>query len=46
MSNVSKAMDIHQFHNTPPWVSIGQRMCLIKTLLGKTLWDKNLVKEK
>src|ERR1044072_5950365 len=22
------------------------RMCLVKTLLGKTLWDKNLVKEK
>jgi len=22
------------------------RICLIKTLLGKTLWDKNLVKEK
>ena len=22
------------------------RMCLVKTLLGKTLWDKNLVKGK
>ena len=34
------------FHNTPPWVPIDKRMCLVKTLLGKILWDKNLVKEK
>ena len=27
-------------HNTPPWVSIDTRMCLVKTLLGKILWDK------
>jgi len=33
-------------HNTSPWVSIDKRMCLVKTLLGETLWDKNLVKEK
>jgi len=25
---------------------IDERMCLVKTLLGKTLWDKNLVKKK
>jgi len=34
-------------HNTPPWMSIDKRMCLVKTLLEKTLWDKkNVVKEK
>jgi len=27
-------------------VSIDKRMCFAKTLLGKTFWDKNLVKEK
>jgi len=27
-------------------MSIDKIMCLAKTLLGKTLWDKNLVKEK
>ena len=27
-------------------MSIDKRMCLVKTLLGKTLWDQNLVKEK
>ena len=32
------------FYNTPPWMII--RICLIKTLLGKTLWKKTLVKEK
>ena len=26
------------FYNTPPWMII--RICLIKTLLGKTLWEK------
>jgi len=34
-------------HNTPSLVSIDKRMCLVKTLIGKTLWDKkNLVREK
>jgi len=33
-------------HNIPHWVSIDKRMCIVKTLLGKTLWDKNLVKGK
>ena len=32
------------FHNTPPLMII--ILCLIKTSLGKTQWDKNLVKEK
>ena len=32
------------FYNTPPWMII--RICLVKTLLGKTLWEKTLVKEK
>jgi len=33
-------------HNTPPWVSIDKRMCLVKTLLEKPFGIKNLVKEK
>ena len=32
------------FYNTPFWMII--RICLIKTLLGKTPWEKTLVKEK
>ena len=32
------------FYNTPPWMII--RICLIKTLLGKTLWEKNLSERK
>jgi len=27
-------------HNTPPWVSIDKRMCLVKTLLEKPRCDK------
>ena len=36
------------FYNTPPWMFIKKNilLCLNKTLLGKTYWDKNPVKEK
>jgi hypothetical protein len=35
-----------QLFTTLPLDAHPLRKCLIKTLLGKTLWDKNLVKEK
>jgi len=40
MSNFIRSMDEHF------WLSIDKRMCLVKTLLGKILWEKNLMKEK
>ena len=28
-------------HNTPPWVSIEKRMCIVKTLLEKNIYIKD-----
>ena len=33
-------------HNTPPWMSTIQEYASLKTLLGKTQWDKTIAKEK
>lgn len=33
-------------YNTPPWMSTRENCASLKPLLGKALWDKNLMKEK